>query len=589
MGNRFTYGFSMNDFQTRIQEPTKHSFTIRHTKWRFLNYNNFGKSISKKTKILLASEFLLETIIPFLYKNGIIEVGQTPTIKNLRESGFGGFYKALRSGCHSVNFPEIIIKSNLDLIYNDWSFLDYDNNGRRFTSAETLSEIVKHFKTVVIQDLVKKKVIKRFQAPKQKDLGNHFLALVAYRKRGVSFNNLLKLSGFEVNRQVGLFKFINFDANGNRLNKREKLLIATNCFIKIIIPDLVRKKIIQKGQTPKLIVLTSNGYSAFCRELIECGVKINYNTLVKASQMETNYNHKRWFFLDCDIAGNLLTREDSLKIGAMYLKNQIIPKLIMKAVIEEGETPRIFQIIDFGYRGFLHNLSKKNITYNDIVRAAGYKVNIQNIFSYIGTLFHWVAERVFLEHTRVQNCKSFYEIYPTLYSKKFAAYHVDGCIIVDDNFKKLSCNALRLTERYTTKIINFDFYLTDTSDNRKIHSLRGYQDKNKLLILIPMNATTSYCIDDTLVIDPIKFIKLLGIEGNLKYIFLNGIELTKNAIISEEFIPYLEELAFKCKEIIKSTYDYSQSMFKKYLTFHNLLYLLQYSKKEKIEISDWFN
>ncbi len=107
-----------------------------------------------------------------------------------------------------------------------------------------------------------------------------------------------------------------------------------------------------------------------------------------------------------------------------------------------------------------------------------------------------------------------------------------------------------------------------------------------------MNATSSYCIDENiLIVDPIKFIKLLGIEGKLQTIFLDGIELTRNAIIYEEFdyISYIEKFADECKKIIKLTYNYNQSKFKKYLTSNNLLYLFHHSKKKKDkEISDWY-
>ncbi len=83
----------------------------------------------------------------------------------------------------------------------------------------------------------------------------------------------------------------------------------------------------------------------------------------------------RWYFLDFDEDGKVLTRRERLTNAAFYYTNTLLPYLIGEGLIEKGEVPKT-TISDKHFQNFIEAIRRRNLKYNEIVVGAGLTVNV---------------------------------------------------------------------------------------------------------------------------------------------------------------------------------------------------------------------
>ena len=407
--------------------------------------------------------------------------------------------------------------------------------------------------------MIEKNIIKPGTTPGIRELNkggfSGFFPALAFREQKVNYNDLVQAVGMEPNIYQGRWNFIKYDYNGEVLTKEEKLEQATDYFSKNIYPNLVQKGIIKDGEPPTGIELIENNHLDFMNALRGKEPIVSFNHLIEFSGFEPKspQDHNKWKMFH-DQQNNPLPRPDQLRIATDYFKNEIIPDLLSKKVIDKNQTPDIHTLKEFGHYDFFKATNKRGILYDEIVINAGFIPNEANTLSAVGKDFHWIGEKIFLEHTRCQNnCKSFYEV----------GGNADNSIIIDDNFKKLSERAKNFVEANPNfKVINFDYFLSKSEGTISSHSSRGYQTVEKPLFLIPLNANEQQTSteevpysDNVYVLNPENFANFMGYKDKLYNEFTENVRLARTAVYDEEAREILTEKKIEAVEIIKNNHN----------------------------------
>ena len=234
------------------------------------------------------------------------------------------------------------------------------------------------------------------------------------------------------------------------------------------------------------------------------------------------------------------------------------------------------EMLEIDHMDFASAIKHRNLLFNDILEGAGYEPHEILIFQQAGNYRHIIEERIFLEHTREKGVNSFYEAYTNIYTdkkdypnyfKNYGLSHGDNCCIIDLNFKNLSIEAKNLYyDRNDIKMIIIDYYLGNSPKNTKDHCLRGYQGKEKMLIIIPSFANKAQAPPQDIpfrkkvkVLDPDTFSDLIGFDDRLKNELKYAIKLANDATWKNDgSMNELRRLAKESRKIIRKKYNFGQ-------------------------------
>ena len=108
-------------------------------------------------------------------------------------------------------------------------------------------------------------------------------------------------------KKKGKWSFLDYDENGNNLNGKQQREAAAKFFLNIIIPDLIKRGIIDPDTIPPSTVLRTNGYYTFIRAL-SAPRKISYQEVVWTAGFHYIGDHNIYITLRKDAYGNPQTR-----------------------------------------------------------------------------------------------------------------------------------------------------------------------------------------------------------------------------------------------------------------------------------------
>ncbi len=144
----------------------------------------------------------------------------------------------------------------------------------------------------------------------------------------------------------------------------------------------------------------------------------------------------------------------------------------------------------------------------------------------IGTAFHWIAEYIFMMDTRIdKNCKSYYEA--KIHDDD--GHRPDNSVKVNKNFRDLSEEAKKVSEDINW--VNVDYYLFHSSKRSIYKSDRGYQSKDSLLILAPLNIKSDIKTrqENVKILSPLNFCKFFGFSKERKKQYIEFARLALKA------------------------------------------------------------
>lgn len=542
--------------------------------WTFLDRDEYGNDLDYQGKVNAATDYFVEKIVPDLIDKEIISENQIPLQRDLNRLDYYRFVKALRR--RGIHFGHIL--ENAGYLYEDqyeeelsiqdierkmrvieqdrnifknWEFLYQKPDNSLLTRGETIKIAADYLLGTIIPELIEKGIISPGKTPRYNDLAEDkyggFLSTLGNGKWSIRYNEIVQAASLRFNKDTISYNFLNRATNNN-----EKLEQASIFFMNKIYPKLIKDGLIKKGQSPTKEVI----YNTLFRNFIWAieGHGLRYNDILKINSLEVNRPSFKWNFLFENEKKQPYSLNETLKIASEYFKKNIITKMLNEGKIVQGQIP--FRNMVNKFSSFLYALldSHFQISYTELVESNGLIPNTGPILSKVGMNFHQIAEKLFLQHTRENNCHSFYE------STGF-----DNVIYVDDSFKKLSKEAKRLAEKYKdAKIIIVDYYLGNSRENIDKHIKRGYQGKRKLLILVPVFAQKSSelpDIDNVELMNPTKFADLIGYKGEFQNAFFEVIGLAKESIYDLKARLILRRKAVKNLRIIKETYPFKEKEF----------------------------
>lgn len=212
-------------------------------------------------------KYFKNIIFPDLIKRKIIKKGETPTYLNLRENNHIGFLSAIRY--RGIGYNDILKANNLKIHHDmkKYEFLRKDDEGNSLNYDQKMNIAVKFFLKTIIPDLINKKIINKNETPTQLHLDllgyRSFINALSKGKNSITFNELLDYTGYAINCDPNKWNFLDHDKKENVLTRRQQHVEASNYLKNIIVPDLIKKNKIKKGQAPTRAQLQRYGHNDF--------------------------------------------------------------------------------------------------------------------------------------------------------------------------------------------------------------------------------------------------------------------------------------------------------------------------------------
>ncbi|MFX1317399.1 MAG: helix-turn-helix domain-containing protein [Promethearchaeota archaeon] len=559
-----------------LQELYKNKKLIRDSQWSFLDRDEYGNSLNHEEKIKKATEYLINEILTEGFKMKYrLKNDEAPSL-NMVDNEIVKFRGAI--GYRSLSYNEILVKAGLkiNLELGKWSFLDYNEYQDKMSYKQSIEKAADYLINEILTEGFRKKYrLKKDEAPTitlENEKFNKFLSAIG--RRDLFYNDILIAAGLRTNLEPGKWSFLDHNENKKPLSYEQAIKNAAEYLSKEILTSGFRKRYSLKNNEAPNIDTADRRLMKFRGAIGRRG--LSYNDILREAGLIINLEYGRWSFLDYDGNRNLLSYEKAIEKAADYFVREIFTiNFRKKHNLRRYETPTM-NVEDTELQRFFSAIFKRNLSYNDILEKAGFDIHKSSIFSNIGKYFHWIQEYLFLKHTREKGCHSFYEPYINIKTdyknnrlyKKYFLNHCDNAIVFNEHINTLS-NAIKelyKEKRKNIRLLTFDYFLGNSQKYIKEHCLKGYQNHERMLILIPSHSTRNqptpldipYCCN-VKIMDPTTFSNFIGYKGAILDNFFESIELARQAAFDSKAFEELRNIALKCKKTIIKKYNYNHN------------------------------
>lgn len=529
---------------------------------------------------------------------GITE-NRAPTRSELEDNGYSGFLNVFRNTHFTYN--DAVRKAGLSLNYDPkkWAWLD---------KGDTLQVAGNYFKEIYNNELKNILNLKDKKAPRIDDLikfgpkGFYFAVI----DRGIKYNELVKAAGLIPNTEP--FKW------GKNFNVEK----AKEYLLDLIDSGALDGLELSDGEAPTVIKLRDDGHNDFVQKFLKMGIK--YNDILRLANLKINHQPYKYinytiqdfveFFkkimnsneiksLNLDL-NEAPTIEQLSELGFGFfpiainkrsisyneiisiagyainhhyrkyinytdkdfieeIKNILLNPLIREKLnLVEKEAPTVKQLIYLGYRDIIHQVIDRKISYNYIVKSSGLVPNTFQTRQEIGRMFHWIIEYFFIDFMSSLGFISFFEIRPNIMNNRSQC---DISVVRDFNslFPKF------FEEKIAKYIYMVNIDLTMTSDDAFIREkcFRGYQGKNKSLIIVPLYASNSVIkslrnkalkdiphVKNVKILSSKEFLDLFAFPKNYRKLFDEFLDLARKSMYDEEDYKEFELKSLKYQKML---------------------------------------
>lgn len=586
-----------------LQTINNVNYLTKDTKWSFLDWNEKGKQLSYGEQVEKASLYLKSKILTNQFKEKYqLEANEAPK-RELLEIENKGFTNAcsLRKIYYNGILRETGLKINMER--NKWTFLDRAESGKQLSYKEQVEKAAEYLNDKILTAEFKEKFdLKNNEGPMKSILKvENFDFISAIGHRNISHNDVLRHLGLKLNMESGKWSFLDQNEKGESLSYKEQVNKAS---------EYLKKNILTKDFRVQYNLGTNEGpsieklYNEFSDYISSVRIRgISYNDILINAGLNINYERGKWEFLDRSDSGKALLYNEQIEKAGEFLKNSILTEdFRIKNNLGKDEGPTLSTLMN-EHMDFCGAILSRNLLYNEILVQSGCSSHDLQIYSEIGKNMHWIEESIFLQHTRRKNCISFYEIYPNIKTqniylfKKFGLKRCDNSIIIDNNSNKLSDEIRQISEsRDDIKIINFDYFLGNSNQKIVDKCLKGYQSRNKMLILIPIHSSQPQDAPDGVpyrenikIMDPKTFADFIGYKGELREKFFHSLNIAKNAVWNDdENRELLSQLSNESKHNIKKNYNHNQKELEKFVeNTHNISKSILKYVPDKSTLDKW--
>ncbi|MFX1359693.1 MAG: hypothetical protein ACFE8T_05060 [Promethearchaeota archaeon] len=273
-----------------------------------------------------------------------------------------------------------------------WKFINYDQNGNLLSREQKLKVATEYYTSKILPKLKElPEIQQKLNAGKSvgwRDLWHNgfsgFSAALSRQGKIVKWNEFKEFAGYKVNINQVKYRFLNYDKNGDRLTKDEKLQVAIKHFTKVILPDLKKipkiKEKLNEGKPPTITDLNRYGHPGFIGPLSQKHPKIRYNEILRTLDFRPNVARGEYKFLNYNQKNNLRPSNVKLTLAAWHFKNKIIPTLISEKNFQVGQKITRDLLNKKGFQHFTHALINKGakVSFNQLLIKVGLKININH-------------------------------------------------------------------------------------------------------------------------------------------------------------------------------------------------------------------
>jgi len=563
-----------------LQTGGDYKFLTKNTNWSFLDRNEKGTQLSYEEKVKNAALFLKNKILTNQFKDKYeLALHEAPKGKLLNIENTG-FITACR--IRKIYYNDILREAGLkiNMERNKWTFLDRDETGKQLSYKEQVNKAAEYLNHQILTSQFKEKYkLAPNEAPKRELLSIENKGFTnACSIRNIYFNDILGEVGLNINMERNKWTFLDRDDNGKPLSFNEQVDKAAGYLSNNILTAKFKEKFnLKSNEGPMRSDLEVENHD-FVSALNHR--KIRYNDVLRKLGLKINMESGKWSFLDYNEKRESLSYEEQVGKASEYLKKIVLTKEYRTHYnLDDKEGPTI-STLNNDHSDYFSAIHIRSLSYNDILIKSGYSAHDLQVHEDVGRALHWIEQSVFLQHTRNLNCNSFYEVYPNIKTKNIDLYNkyglkrCDNAIFINDNCKKLSSEIKRLSEsRPEIKMINFDYFLGNSKQKIIEKCLKGYQDKNKMLILVPSHCSQPQeppeevpYVENIKIMDPKTFANFIGYEGELREKFFHSLNIAKNALVDDnENRELICQKGDEYKHILKDNYNYNQKELEKFI------------------------
>ncbi len=343
-------------------------------------------------------------------------------------------------------------------------------------------------------------------------------------------------------------------------------------------------------EAPTLDQITQCGYGSLLTIAYTKGITLN--NMFRKLGYENLYDHKKYKDLNSQSAPDFL--EPVIK----DVKNKLFNLEGIK--LGKRQVPTLEQFIKYGHTSILSAFNKRGIRISEVEEKLGYFPNNFDITIEAGKNTHWSVERICIEHTRNLECNTFIESKTSLRDNTKAP---DLTIMRNEVFKGAIESKQNVIKKIKEEIkeINVDFYIGYSMKKAIRKCQRGYQGKEKMLILVPLGASKRlhqeiprdvkiFFREHIKILNHKEFADFMGFEGKLLDEFNHVVELANSALYNSHSRMELAELASASKILLKEKYCFGNREFIKYIKDNkmaDLLYSDLQTKKKQITLDSF--
>ncbi|MFO7795915.1 MAG: hypothetical protein ACQERB_05090 [Promethearchaeati archaeon] len=352
-----------------MKEPKEEIFLLQKD-WGFLNWDPPGTQNSHQNAIKAAAKYFKQKILKN-FKNEKDLLIKIPTTIELKNKGHNDFLNAIYR--RKISYNAILVECGFqpNQMKDKWHLFDWNNSG----NPRSKKKAIENASNFLLQNIMNEKFINEFdlrehQSPTQKQIEKYHKGyLSAIYKRDITLTDVIKITNLKHNKKIGRWDMFNWGKNDKPRSKSSALKNASNYLMNTL------SKIDDLNECLTEEYLKELGHNDFI-SAIESR-KLSYNDILRKSGLKTNISKGKWSFLNWSQKGIPRTKKQALENAAEYfLKNIMKKKIKISLGLEDYEAPTREELFDLGYQKFFYAIYNQKLSYNDILRKAGLKLNL---------------------------------------------------------------------------------------------------------------------------------------------------------------------------------------------------------------------
>jgi len=278
-------------------------------KWKMFFQDETGRTLNHDERIKKFADYFLnlfpdkDDLQPFTWPR-LRKIGEEKILETMKRAGV------------KINEINKLLNRNLMHDMEKWKILDFDEEGRLLDQGKRQNLASKILVDKIIPVMRELHGLGPDEIPTVDQLKvagfGDFMSAISCRK--MNYNGILKEANLIINHNLNKWKRLDKDEFDMPISHDQGVQIAAEIFKKEIIPELIKKNIIEENQTPTKDDLSKAGFNDFVQAITYRG--LTYNYIVIQAGLKPNETSEL-----SKIGINMHTACEKILLEHGYLKN----------------------------------------------------------------------------------------------------------------------------------------------------------------------------------------------------------------------------------------------------------------------------